>query len=122
MEHPVKVTLEELMGGVGKKMKVKRRRINKSTRESVQEERLLSFTIPPGARNGTKIRFAEEGNEVPNMTPADVVFILTEQPHNLFIRDEYNLRTGVKIDLKLALFGGNLIVSLTYDKSVYDQT
>lgn len=97
-------------------MKVKRRRINKVTRESHQEERLLSFTIPPGARNGTKIRFAEEGNEMPNMTPADIVFVLLEQPHSLFIRDEYNLRTGVKIDLKLALFGGNLVVNFAPER------
>ena len=111
LEHQVKVRLEELLGGSQRRMRVRRRRFNPMSNTFVQENRILTFEIPPGARNGTRIRFEGEGDETnPNEPPGDVVFVLMEEPHELFFRDECNLRTGCKIDLKLALFGGSLEV------------
>lgn len=115
-EYPVKVKLEELLGGAQRRMRVRRRRFNRMANSFFQESRVLVFNIPPGARNGTRIRFEKEGEEIyPNSPPGDVIFILEVEPHDLFFREGSNLRTGCKIDLKLALLGGNLTVSTQND-------
>nr|CDS19609.1 dnaJ subfamily B [Echinococcus granulosus] len=118
IEHPVKVRLDELLGNTQRRMRVHRRRFDCLSRCYVQENRVLTFNIPPGAQNGTRIRFEREGNEAtPNEPPGDVVFILQEEAHELFLREDCNLRTGCKIDLKLALFGGSLVIKGLKDES-----
>ncbi|VDK40112.1 unnamed protein product [Taenia asiatica] len=113
IEHPVKVRLDELLGSTHRRMRVRRRRFDRLSGRFVQENRVFTFNIPPGAQNGTRIRFEREVNEiVPNEPPGDVVFILLEEEHELFLREDCNLRTGCKIDLKLAHFGGSLVVSI----------
>ncbi|VDM30730.1 unnamed protein product [Hydatigera taeniaeformis] len=113
IEHPVKVGLDELLGDTQRRMRIRRHRFDSLSGRFVRENRILTFNIPPGAQNGTRIRFERQGNEaVPNEPPGDVVFILLEESHDLFLREDCNLRTGCKIDLKLALFGGSLVVSI----------
>ncbi|EUB64125.1 DnaJ subfamily B member [Echinococcus granulosus] len=99
IEHPVKVRLDELLGNTQRRMRVHRRRFDCLSRCYVQENRVLTFNIPPGAQNGTRIRFEREGNEAtPNEPPGDVVFILQEEAHELFLREDCNLRTGLKME------------------------
>lgn len=112
IEHPVRVRLDELLGGTQRRIRIHRRRFDRLSGCFVQEKRVLTFNIPPGAQNGTRVRFEREGNEImPNEPPGDVVFTLLEEAHELFLREGCDLRTGCKIDLKLALFGGSLVVS-----------
>jgi DnaJ-class molecular chaperone len=46
-----------------------------------EESKVLTVTIKPGWKKGTKITFPCEGDEGPNQVPADVVFVLVESPH-----------------------------------------
>lgn len=62
-------------------------------------QEILTIDIQPGWKKGTKITFAEKGNEQPNVIAADIVFIVDEKPHNVFTRDGNDLVVTQKISL-----------------------
>ena len=68
-------------------------------------EEILTINVKPGWKKGTKITFPEKGNEQPNVTPADVVFIIDEKPHSIFTRDGNDLILTKRISLAEALTG-----------------
>lgn len=45
------------------------------------------INIKPGWKDGTKITFEREGDELPGVIPADIVFTLQAKPHDRFERD-----------------------------------
>lgn len=64
-----------------------------------------------GWKNGTKITYEKEGDELPGVIPADIIFILNTKPHPRFERDGNDLvytatvpladaLTGVKVDIQ----------------------
>ena len=106
----VYVTLEDLMTGVDKKMKLTRKVYNDNGAYST-EEKILKITVKPGWKAGTKITFAEEGDRVPGKQPADVVFSLREKPHELFRRDGDDLLYTHTVSLGDALCGTAVPVS-----------
>lgn len=71
----------------------------------MQMEEILTINVKPGWKKGTKITFPEKGNEQPNVTPADLVFIIDEKPHGVFTRDGNDLIVTQKISLAEALTG-----------------
>lgn len=66
---------------------------------------MLTITIKPGWKRGTKITFVEKGNENPGFVPADVIFIVDEKPHKVFTRDGNDLIVTQKVTLVEALTG-----------------
>ncbi|MBA0758847.1 hypothetical protein Gotri_021809 [Gossypium trilobum] len=127
MENWLHCSLEELYKGTTKKMKICReirtcklgrsfvcaakslrglRIINSVVRSKImQVEEILTINVRPGWKKGTKITFAEKGNERPNVIPADLIFIIEEKPHNVFTREGNDLIVGQKISLVDALYG-----------------
>ncbi|CEP01633.1 J domain-containing protein [Plasmodiophora brassicae] len=97
--HDVPLTLEELFAGVTKKMKVTR------IRNGVNDSTVLQFDVRRGWKAGTKITFENEGDDLPNFTPSDIVFVIQEKPHALFKRHGSHLLHEVKVTLKQALTG-----------------
>lgn len=96
------LSLEELYRGVTKKMKIKRT----SRTVSREPEKVLEVNVVPGWKAGTKITFANEGDEVGNTGQCqDVVFIVREKKHPVFARDGSNLIFKSAIPLKDALCG-----------------
>lgn len=71
----------------------------------MQVEEILSIDVKPGWKKGTKITFPEKGNELPGVTPADLVFIIDEKRHPVFTRDGNDLIITQKISLVEALTG-----------------
>ncbi|KAL5223427.1 hypothetical protein ABZP36_028140 [Zizania latifolia] len=104
IENRLPVNLADLYKGVTKKMKISREIIDVSRRVS-QEEEILTIDVKPGWKKGTKITFPEKGNEAPNVTPADIVFIIEEKPHEIFTREGNDLVITEKISLVEALTG-----------------
>ncbi|TIB86144.1 DnaJ-domain-containing protein [Wallemia mellicola] len=96
----VAISLEDLYSGVQKKMKIHRKYLSGRT-----EEKVLEFTVKPGWKAGTKLRFNQSGNEVSQGKFQDIVFIIEEKPHASFDRDGDNLEVHHKISLKEALCG-----------------
>ncbi|KAJ6798082.1 putative dnaJ-like protein subfamily B member 4 [Iris pallida] len=104
IERTLPCSLEELYKGTTKKMKISRE-IADASGKTMPVEEILTIEIKPGWKKGTKITFAEKGNERPNVMPADLVFIIDEKPHPVFTRDGNDLIVTQKISLVEALTG-----------------
>merc|ERR1719230_1435641 len=71
--------------------------------ELVGEPKALTITVKPGWKKGTKVTFPNEGDEGPNIVPADLVFVLAEKPHAKLKREGNNLVYTARISLADAL-------------------
>ncbi|KAL0910326.1 hypothetical protein M5K25_021299 [Dendrobium thyrsiflorum] len=110
IENRLPCSLEDLYKGTTKKMKISRE-ISDMSGKIMPVEEILTIDVKPGWKKGTKITFPERGNEAPNMIPADIVFIIDEKPHDVFMREGNDLVITQKISLVEALTG--YIVLLT---------
>ena len=77
-------------------------------KKTVVERKILHVPVDRGVRSGTKIPFAGEGDQMPNMVAGDVVFEIQQKPHQRFERKGDDLVYHAKIDLVTALAGGEL--------------
>ncbi|KAK7246454.1 hypothetical protein RIF29_41322 [Crotalaria pallida] len=98
IENTLPCSLEELYKGTTKRLKITRE-IMDARGKTVLVEELLTIEIKPGWKKGTKITFAEKGNEQPNVIAADLVFVIDEKPHGVFTRDGNDLVVTQKITL-----------------------
>ncbi|KAL9377470.1 hypothetical protein Peur_028805 [Populus x canadensis] len=104
IKHTLSCSLEELYQGATKTVKITRQVADRRglTREIVE---ILTIDTKPGWKKGTEITFEEKGNERPNVTPADVVFIVDEKPHSEFTRDGNDLIVTRRISVTEAFTG-----------------
>lgn len=116
IEHDLYISLEEILRGCTKKMKICRRAIQPDG-NTKKEDKLLTINVKPGWKAGTKITFQKEGDQSPRREPADIVFIIRDKPHPLFRREGSDIRYTCKLSLKEALCGAILEVpTLTGEK------
>ncbi|KAH8246217.1 hypothetical protein KR038_005215 [Drosophila bunnanda] len=108
IEHDLYVTLEEVDKGCTKKMKISR--MASGNAGPYKEEKVLSITVKPGWKAGTKITFPKEGDSTPNKIPADIIFIIRDKPHSQFKREGSDLRYTAQVSLKQALCGAPITV------------
>ncbi|CAL8326420.1 unnamed protein product [Boreogadus saida] len=99
------VSLEEVLSGCTKHVKISRSRLNPDGRSLRSEDKVLDVVVKKGWRAGTKITFPREGDETPNNTPADLTFVLRDKKHLQYKRDGSNIVYTAKITLKEALCG-----------------
>jgi curved DNA-binding protein len=85
-----------------------------------RDGRRIRVKIPPGARDGSRIRVAGKGNSSPGGgTPGDLYLNITVKPHAVFKRENDNLHCDVNIDLYTAVLGGQAqITTLNGDVSL----
>lgn len=110
VERNLEVSLEELMKGCTKKMKLNRNVFDPSTGQTRREEKIMHINVKPGWKSGTKIRFEKEGDRRADSIPADVIFTIKDKPHPTFKRDGQDIVYTSKVSLKDALCGCNVIV------------
>ncbi|XP_014474313.1 PREDICTED: dnaJ protein homolog 1-like [Dinoponera quadriceps] len=116
IEHDLYISLEEILRGCTKKMKICRRAIQPDG-STKKEDKLLTINVKPGWKAGTKITFQKEGDQSPRREPADIVFIIRDKPHPLFRREGSDIRYTCKLSLKQALCGAIIEVpTLTGEK------
>ncbi|KAG0211775.1 hypothetical protein BGX33_004090 [Mortierella sp. NVP41] len=96
------VTLEDLAKGVTKRLKVTRKVRDGSGRTA---DKILTVDVKPGWKAGTKIRFPNEGDELPNGATQDIEFIIEEKPHDTFTRRGDDLIVDLELTLLEALTG-----------------
>ena len=96
-------TLGELFNGCVKKLKITRMRYTGTEGELKEESKVLSVSVKPGWKKGTKITFPSEGDEGPDMIPADLIFVITEAPHATLAREGSSLVFLATISLADAL-------------------
>ncbi|CAL0332897.1 unnamed protein product [Lupinus luteus] len=102
IENKLRCSLEEIYKGITKKIKVTRDVADARGKTKVVKE-ILTINVKPGWKKGTKITFEEKGNKLRNVTPADLVFVVDEIPHDIFSRDGDDLIVTQKISLADAL-------------------
>jgi len=71
-------------------------------------ESQVDIPIPPGTPEGNAIVMVGKGDEMPDMEPGDVHFVLTYKPHAVFKVSEkelLDLETTIPITLTEALYG-----------------
>lgn len=100
VSHELHVTLEELYMGSKRKMKVTSRSL-----QGRLSEKILNIEIQPGWKDGTKLKFPNEGDEVGPGVYQIVEFVLKEKPHPKFTRSGSNLSTTLEVNLLEALTG-----------------
>lgn len=113
--YPIHCSLEDLYKGKTKRIKVTKKVLNPDNTTSPQEK-VLTFTIKPGFKKGTKVRFEKEGDQGPGIIPADIVFELHEKPHDRFTRDKNDLIHTRNITLSEALTGTTVELSTLDDR------
>ncbi|RWS23009.1 dnaJ protein 1-like protein [Leptotrombidium deliense] len=117
LEHDLYISLEEVLKGATKKMKITKRVLNADGKTYRKEDKVLTINVKPGWKAGTKITFQKEGDQNPGCVPADIVFIIKDKPHPLFKREGVDVRYTAKISLKEAICGCTIRVpTLTGEK------
>ena len=104
IEKEVFVSLEDIAKGVEKKMKISRTVFDEMGNQR-NEEKVLTITVKPGWKAGTKVTFAREGDKIPGKVPADIAFIIRDKPHHTYTRDGSNICYKHSLTLKEALCG-----------------
>ena len=89
------IDLEDLYQGTSKKIKITTFKVN-----GRKEEKILDIPIKPGYKEGTKITYSGAGNEHKESPPDDIVFILKEKKHPIFIRDGDDIIININVSLK----------------------
>ena len=78
---------------------------------TVQRERSLQVTIPPGVEDGTRIRLAGEGEAAGHgAPPGDLYVHVSTRPHPIFQRDGANIFMRVPLRMTQAAIGGEIEV------------
>jgi DnaJ-class molecular chaperone len=98
LEQPVTVSLEEAFAGTT-------RVISMMTGEG--SPRRIEVKIPPGVRDGSRVRVASEGAPSPFGGPkGDLYLVVTVAPHRSFARDGDDLTIKLPVPLHVAMLGG----------------
>ncbi|KAM7086144.1 dnaJ homolog subfamily B member 13 [Molossus nigricans] len=103
IERDLYLSLEDLFFGCTKKIKISRRVLNEDGYSSTIKDKILTIDVKPGWRQGTRITFEKEGDQGPNIIPADIIFIVKEKLHPRFRRENDNLFFVYPIPLGKAL-------------------
>ncbi|KAK4337191.1 hypothetical protein RND71_043290 [Anisodus tanguticus] len=110
IEKTIEVSLEEILKGSTRKMKIFRNVYDPTTKTTRKEEKIMQINIKPGWKAGTKITYNNEGDRRPDSIPADVIFTIKDKPHPLFKREGEDIVYTANISLKSALCGTNIVV------------
>jgi len=116
VQQPLFVTLEELYKGKTKRLRMTKKILNNDGQSTRDEQKVLTIDLKPGLKQGTKVRFAKEGDQGPNIIPADIVFELREKPHPYFKRNGNDLTYTATVSLSDALTGTQLEIKTLDDR------
>ncbi len=97
IEVPVEVTLEEAFNGATRRL-------------SLEDGKRLEVKIPPGVKDGSRVRLAGKGGEGSGGVKGDLYLITSVKPHKLFERRGDDLYIGVSVTLSVAMLGGEVPV------------
>jgi DnaJ family protein B protein 4 len=118
VQRNLQVSLKDLHSGCEKKLKVTKK-LRESSGRSASVEKILTVTIKPGYKAGTKIKFAGEGDELADGNVQDIEFVLIEKPDDVFTRDGNDLKCVLKITLTEALCGFNKSIQMLDGKQFF---
>jgi len=97
LEQPVQVSLEEAYHGTSRILQVNGRR--------------LEIRIPPGVKEGSRVRLAGEG--IPGSNggrSGDIILNISVEPHHRYRRDGNDLYAVQPVDLYTMVLGGEVVI------------
>ena len=108
VEGEVEVTLPEAYKGTEHVIQISR---ETSPHNAHQAPRRLTVKIPPGVKDGQRIRLAGQGNPGANGgPPGDAYLRVRVKPHPFFTRDGDDLRVDLPVAMHEAMLGGEVTV------------
>ncbi|KAL9103093.1 MAG: hypothetical protein Q9163_001833 [Psora crenata] len=75
-----------------------------------KSRKVLELYIPPGSREGEKIRLRGEADQAPGQEPGDIVFSIVQAQHSIFRRVGADLSATIEVTLAEALCGFSRVV------------
>jgi DnaJ-class molecular chaperone len=103
VEGEVEITLPEAYKGTEQVIQI--------SRQNGQPARRLTVKIPPGVKDGQRIRLAGQGNPgVGGGPPGDAFLRVRVKPHPFFTRDGDDLRVDLPVAMHEAMLGGEVTV------------
>ena len=105
IERDLYVSLDDVLNGCEKRIKVTRTVYNEDQRTCHGEENVLTVTVRKGWKAGTRVTFPAAGDQYPGRIPADIVFTIRDKPHPVFKREGSDVRYVANIGLRDALLG-----------------
>ena len=102
--------------GEGEMIRDKDRCKKCSGKKTVIERKVLHVHVDRGVKNGHKIDFRGEGDQVPGVLSGDVQFEIEQKPHPRFQRKDDDLFYHAEIDLLTALAGGQVHIEHLDDR------
>ncbi|PWW78788.1 hypothetical protein C7212DRAFT_156115 [Tuber magnatum] len=96
--------------GEGEMIKDKDRCKTCHGKKTITERKVLHVHVDKGMQDGQKVTFKGEGDQGPDITPGDVIFVIEQKPHARFQRKGDDLYYQAEIDLLTALAGGTIAV------------
>jgi len=113
------LSLEDLLHGTTKKMKITRKVASADGHSLNSDEKILTIDVRPGWKAGTRITFPREGDQLPGSVPADVVFVVQDKPHPLFVRDGADIKYRAKIGLREVCHVYDIIKHILYVRKTF---
>lgn len=104
------LTLSEMYHGCMKKVTISRRIMNEDGHTSSLRDKILTIQVKPGISPKQKIIFKNEGNQGPNVIPADIIFQIEQLEHSIFRRNGDDLEFTALVPLSRALVGCSIEV------------
>ncbi|KAL1992593.1 hypothetical protein VTN49DRAFT_4625 [Thermomyces lanuginosus] len=102
--------------GEGEMIREKDRCKRCNGKKTTVERKVLHVHVDRGVKNGHKIEFRGEGDQLPGVLPGDVVFEIEQKPHERFQRKDDDLFYHAEIDLLTALAGGTISIEHLDDR------
>jgi DnaJ family protein B protein 4 len=99
IHYPLHLSLEEIYNGCKKKVRITKRMFDAASGSYVKVAVDKEIDVKPGWKDGTKVTFEREGDEAPDVIPADIVFTVQSKPHPKFVRDGDDLVHTVDVTL-----------------------
>lgn len=116
----IPVTLEDIYNGGVKNYKFTRKEFTDDLKTNLEEKEVtLLILISPGCLEGSQIIFHEAGDQSITRTPADIIFVTCDIPHEKFRRENSNLHMDYEITLNEALTGFKMSIK-TLDERKLD--
>lgn len=73
--------------------------------KTYKDRKVLEVVVEKGMKNGQKIKFSDEADELPGTLPGDVVFVVQEKEHDHFKRKGADLVYSMTLKLSESLCG-----------------
>jgi len=97
-EHTVKITLEEAFHGTSRVLQF-------------EGGRRIEAKIPRGVRTGSRVRLSGQAGKGSGGSGGDLYLNIEVLPHEVYTREDDNLRMNQPVDLFTALLGGSVEVA-----------